>query len=102
MSAAHLGFGSTPVAVAVRGLEAKHGPQTALDGAMVLLNPVVQISTCPTPDGFRRTSRPISQSVCRVARQDGFAIGLTVVDDDPLGRPRAGLKKHLAVATSRC
>lgn len=63
----------------------KHRPHTALDAPVVLLDPVVQVSTFPDRDRFQPAPGTILQSICRVAGSDGFVIGLAAVDDDAIG-----------------
>src|SRR4051794_8441899 len=65
--------------------EAEHQSRAAFDGAVILLNPIIEILTLPDLDRFQRPPRSVLQPALGITRQDGFAIGLAAVDDDPLG-----------------
>jgi hypothetical protein len=66
-------------------LKPEHRPHSPFDGAMVLLNPIVEVGALPDANGLQITSRSFLEPVYGIAGQDRFAIGLTAVDDDPLG-----------------
>src|SRR5687768_9082379 len=40
-------------------LEPEHGPDPSLDGAVILLDAIIQIGTLPDPDWLQRTSRSV-------------------------------------------
>ncbi len=67
------------------GFEAEDGAQTAFDGAMILLDPIVEVSTLPDPDRLEPASRTVLKTALGITRQDGFPVGLAAVDDDPFG-----------------
>jgi hypothetical protein len=52
---------------------------------MVLLNPIIEVGALPDANGFQITSRSFLEPVYGIPGQDRFAIGLTAVDDNPLG-----------------
>jgi hypothetical protein len=66
------------------GLEPKHRPNPALDSAMILLDPVVEVSTLLDPDRFQLAPRSILEPVCHIKGQDSLAVRLTAVNDNPL------------------
>jgi hypothetical protein len=65
----------------------QHGPHASFDGAMILLDPVVEILALPGPDRLRPSPRSIPQAAGRIAGHDGGPVSLAAVDDDPLGTP---------------
>ncbi len=83
-----------------RRLEGQHQPHTALDAPVVLLDPVVQVSTFPDRDRFQPASGTILQSICHIAGSDGFVIGLAAVDDDAIG-PAEAVQRFPEEALSR-
>ena len=52
---------------------------------MVLLDAVVKILALADPDRFQSTLRAVLRSMCRVAGNYGFPVGLACVDDDAIG-----------------
>src|SRR3712207_894300 len=81
---------------AVHRLEPEHRPHSPFDRPMILLNAIVQVGTSPDQDRLQLASRPILNSICRVAGQDRLAIGLAAVNDDALGpaMPLEGLTQE--------
>jgi hypothetical protein len=69
---------------AVYGLEPEHRPNPPLDGTMILLNAIVEISALSDPDRLQLTLRSIPEAVCRVTGDDRFSVGLAAVDHNPL------------------
>jgi hypothetical protein len=56
-----------------RRLETEHRSDPSLDGAVVLLNAIVQVGTLPETDGFQVTPRSVLETVCGIAGQDRLA-----------------------------
>ena len=52
---------------------------------MVLLNAVVKILALADPDRLQSTSQAVLRSMCRIAGNNGFPVGLASVDDDAIG-----------------
>ena len=74
------------VAAARLRLEAEHGADAALDPAVILLDPVVEILALSDADRLEPPPpRAIPQPAFRVTGTDRLAIGLAAVDDDALG-----------------
>ena len=66
-------------------LKTEHGSDPPLDGAMVLLDTIIEVGALPDANGLQITSRSFLEPVYGIAGQDRFVIGLAPVDDDPLG-----------------
>ena len=65
--------------------EAEHRTHAALDPPMVLLDAVVEVAVSADLDPPQPTPRAIPQSICRIAGNDGFPVGLAAIDDDAIG-----------------
>ena len=76
----------------VSRFEAEHRSHAAFDGAVILLDAVIEVLTLPDPDRLQLAPRSVLQPALGITRQDGFPIGLTTVDDDPL-RPAMPLER---------
>jgi hypothetical protein len=81
------------------GLEAEHRPNPPFDSAMILFNTVVELLALPDPDRLEPASWTVLRPALGITRQDGFTIGLTAVDDDPL-RPAVPLQRLAQKALS--
>ena len=72
-------------ASATHGLEPHHRVHSPLDGTVILLNAIVEVSTLSDADRLEFPPGSVLQPVCHIAAQDRFTVGLAAVDDDPLG-----------------
>jgi hypothetical protein len=69
----------------VSGLEAEHRSHAAFDGAVILLDAVIEILALPDLDRLQLAPRSVLKPALGTTRQNGFPIRLAAVDDDPLG-----------------
>ena len=69
----------------VSGREAEHRSHAAFDGAVILLDAVIEVLALPDPDRLQLAPRSVLQPALGITRQDSLPIGLAAIDDDPLG-----------------
>ncbi len=65
-------------------LQPEHRTNSALDGTMILLDPIIEIGALSDPDRLHLAPRSVLEPLCRVAGHDRLPVGLAAVDHDPL------------------